>query len=167
LLRSHGQERKYYHTVVGLNYRTTDIQSAIGLVQLERLPDAVRRRRHNAHRLTEVLSSVAGIRTPHELGGSEHSFHQYTVVVERSRDGLIRDRLAADLNAVGIETAVHYPRPLHHQPALAGGEPTRPLPVAEALCESVLSLPVHPGVTDPDIDRIGDALRERVAARPG
>ncbi len=163
LLRSHGQEKKYYHTVVGLNYRTTDVQSAIGLVQLDRLPEALRRRRHNARRLTELLGTVEGIRPPHELDGTEHSYHQYTVVVDGTPDGQARDRLAADLKLAGIETAVHYPRPLHLQPALAGEGPLPALPVAEGLCGSVLSLPVHPGVADEDLDRIGHAVRGGLA----
>lgn len=162
LLRSHGQEHKYYHTLIGLNYRTTDVLSAIGLVQLERLPGLLARRRDNARRLTDALDSVEGIRPPKVLGRSEHAYHQYTVIVESDGDGSERDRVAADLKVAGVEAAVHYPRALHHQPALMNNGPAGPLPVAEALCNSVLSLPVHPALSTDDVDRIVQAVRESV-----
>ena len=165
LLRSHGQERKYYHTALGLNYRTTDVQSAIGLVQLERLPGLVGQRRANAQRLTELISGTPDIRPPVERTGTEHSYHQYTIVVEGEDGGSPRDRLAGELQTRGVETAIHYPRPLNHQPVLQRdcGQPQ--LPVSERLCQTVLSLPVHPDLTPAEVEAVGRAVRESL--RPG
>ncbi len=164
LLRSHGQERKYYHTIVGLNYRMTDVQSAIGLVQLERLPDLLRRRRANARRLSELLSCVAGIVPPTELAGTEHAYHQYTVVVDGGQDRSARDRVASKLLDRGVETAVHYPHPLHEQPVLRQ-EGERPhLPICERLSQTVLSLPVHPDLSPEDVETIGRAVEQSLRA---
>lgn len=167
LLRSHGQARKYYHTVLGLNYRTTDVHSAIGLVQLERLPQWVGRRRENAQRLNAGLSGVEGVETPRVLPGTEHAYHQYTILVPDSEDGTARDGIARRMQEGGVETGVHYPRPLHHQPVLQeDGDGELPsLPVSERLARTVLSLPVHPALSEADLDVVAQVTREAVAAR--
>lgn len=164
LLRSHGQEGKYYHTLLGVNYRTTDVNSAIGLVQLERLPGWVRQRRENAHLLSARLSSVDGVVTPREPAGTEHSYHQYTILLDDSEGGAARDRVAARMLERGVETGVHYPRPLHHQPVLQqdGGEVPE-LPVSERLARTVLSLPVHPGLSPRDVEVVAQAVQDSVA----
>jgi len=158
LLRSHGQTAKYYHPSLGLNYRMTDIAAAIGLVQLDLLAERVERRRKNAHELTERLAGVPGITTPLVQEGAEHSFHQYTILLDPTTIGADRDEFAKALNGDGIGTGVHYPRPLHQQPAFERcADPVR-LPIAESLTERVLSLPIHPDVGVPEIERIAEAV---------
>jgi perosamine synthetase len=168
LLRSHGQERKYHHTVLGLNYRLTDFQAALGLGQLDRLRVARESRRSNATRLSTLLQNVAGIRTPAVRPGTTHSYHQYTIVVDGPTAKLDRDKLAEGMHADGIETAVHYPEPIHRQPVFAAQSHSLHLPVAEALSRSVLSLPVHAALSDHDVTRVARSVVTSIekATRP-
>jgi perosamine synthetase len=164
LLRSHGETQRYVHTELGYNYRLTDIQAAIGLGQLERLADNVRVRRRNAAYLNERLADLPGVSLPFEPEGSEHAYHQYTVQIDPNSAGTTRDDLAKALEEAGIETAVHYPRPLHRQPLFASAD-TANLPTSERLAQRVLSLPIHPHLTISDLDRIALAVRNAVPAR--
>lgn len=161
LLRSHGQASKYFHTLIGLNYRLTDVQAAIGLVQLDRLPDWLEQRRANAVQLDARLRDVQGIRTPATRPGAEHAYHQYTVQVD-AEAGISRDELQGRLMDLGIQSGVHYPRPLHRQPVFAGEYGDLSLPVSERLAETVLSLPIHPGVGEAGIERIGASVRQAI-----
>jgi len=140
----------YAHARVGHNFRLTSIAAAIGIEQLEKLPDFVEARRANAARLTDALSGVTGVAAPVEPDGYRHSYHQYTV---RCED---REALSAHLDAAGVDTAIYYPTPVHEQPAYDGFDGT--FPHAERASEEVLSLPVHPGLTDADLDRVVEAL---------
>ena len=140
----------YEHVELGHNFRMTNVAAAIGLVQLEKLPGYVEARRRNAARLTEGLAD-APVETPVEPEGCKHAYHQYTV---RSQD---REALRSALSAEGVGSAVYYPTPIHRLPAYDGYDVSRP--VAEAAAEEVLSLPVHPEVTEADVDRIAAAVR--------
>lgn len=152
LLRNQGMERRYEHEIVGLNARMTDLAAAIGRVQLGHLPGWNDARRSHAATLTARLGDV--VQTPTVAAGVTHVFHQYTV---RHAD---RDGLAQHLSACGIETAVHYPRPVHRLPAYAAGPWNEAdLPQTERACREVLSLPVHPGLTGDDLDRIAVGVR--------
>jgi perosamine synthetase len=164
LLRSHGETQRYLHTELGYNYRLTDIQAAIGLGQLERLAYNVRVRRRNAAYLNTRLEDLPGVSLPFERDGAEHSYHQYTIQIDPDRAGTSRDALAKSLADSGVETAVHYPRPLHRQPLFAG-RATERLPISERLAERVLSLPIHPALTSADLERIALAVRSAVPAR--
>lgn len=152
LLRNQGMERRYEHEIVGLNARMTDLAAAMGRVQLTHLPRWNDARRSNAATLTARLDDV--VQTPTVAPGATHVFHQYTL---RHAD---RDRLAQHLSARGIDTAVHYPRPVHQMPAYAVGPwHEADLPQTQRACREVLSLPVHPGLTDDDLDRIAAGVR--------
>ncbi len=166
LLRSHGQSGKYLHTVLGYNYRMTDVEAAIGRSQLRRLPAMLERRARNAQLLGEGLAGLAGLRLPTVTAGGSHAWHQYTIVVDPDAAGMDRDELARRLAARGVPSAVHYPRGVHQQPAFAAlGPATLPCPVTETLASRVLSLPVHHGLTDEDVARIVAAVREVLAGR--
>jgi dTDP-4-amino-4,6-dideoxygalactose transaminase len=165
LLRSHGETQRYLHTELGYNYRLTDIQAAIGLGQLDRLADNVRARRQNTAFLNERLAGLPGVSLPFEQEGSEHAYHQYTIQVDPKIAGTTRDELARSLAASGIETAVHYPRPLHRQPIFAGRGNTETLPVSERLAERVLSLPIHPRLTTANLERIAFVVTSAIPAR--
>jgi len=164
LLRSHGETQRYLHTELGYNYRLTDIQAAIGLGQLERLADNVRVRRRNAAYLSERLADLRGVGLPFELEGSEHAYHQYTIQIDPEGARTSRNDLANALRASGIETAVHYPRPLHRQPLFASAG-TEDLPTSERLAERDLTLPNHQPHTKADLERIAIAVRNAVPAR--
>jgi perosamine synthetase len=158
LMRSHGAVEKYVHTMLGFNYRMTDVQAAIGLEQLRRLPGYLARRRENARLLTNGLVEVARVQPPIETVGGKHSFNQYCVLLGERGDATTRDAFALRLAAAGVETAVHYPRPLHHQPLFQSGGHTD-LPVSEDLARRIVALPVHPGISEPDVEVIVEAAR--------
>ena len=166
LLRSHGQTEKYYHPQLGLNYRMTDIAAAIGLGQLQKLPEYIRARRANAERLTASLSEVPGLTTPYVAPEVEHSFHQYTLRVDPNVMGVSRDEFADALRNERLGIGIHYPRPLHLQPAFDGIAKSVRLPVCEECSDTVLSIPVHPFVSESDLDRVIEAIKS-VAGRIG
>jgi perosamine synthetase len=146
LIRNHGQSQLYHHVASGYNFRMTELQAALGLVQLEKLPSWNRRRIENASYLTERLSNVV---TPRVKEGYEHVFHQYTVRVNHDRDGALEK-----LTQAGIGARVYYPLPVHQQPLYVELGFDDSLPVAERMSREVLSLPVHPGLTPEELDKI-------------
>jgi dTDP-4-amino-4,6-dideoxygalactose transaminase len=159
-LRVHGQGRHQYDAVrVGMNARLDTLQAAVLLAKLSIFEDEIVARQAIAARYHEALGDV--VRVPPVIEGATSVWAQYTVVVE---DG-DRDALARALRADGIATGIHYPTPLHRQPAYrhfptaAGG-----LPVAEHLSARVLSLPMHPYLDVPTQDRIVTSLRRALAS---
>ena len=150
----HGRTSGYEHASVGHNFRMTNIAAAIGCAQLDRLPDFVDARRRNAAGLTDRLEDIPDVTTPVEPNGYEHVYHQYTVRVPN------RDALREHLSNQEIGTGVYYPIPIHQQPAYEGA--SGPYPVSEAYAEEVLSLPVHPELDGPDLDRIAEATEGAV-----
>ena len=148
-----GEDAGYQHARLGHNFRMTSMAAAIGRVQLEKLPAYTRARRANAGRLTEVVEDVSGLVPPVEPAHTRHVFHQYTVRCAGSDRHAVRDHLANH----GVDTAVYYPTPIHHQPVYDGVEAD--VPAAERAAEEVLSLPVHPTLSTAELDRIADALR--------
>lgn len=148
MIRSHGMKRRYYHEMLGYNYRMTDIQAAIGLVQLERLPEFTEKRRQNAEYFNSKIESVI---TPTIKEGYCHVWHQYTVRINHGRD---RDAAVEQLTAAGIGTGIYYPIPAHHQPHVKDIVGEVSLPVSERLAKEVISLPVHPQLTQEDLNTI-------------
>jgi perosamine synthetase len=158
LLINHGQREKYLHTSLGYNYRMTDMGAAMGLVQLGKLDLMNARRVANARFLDENLRST-GLVTPLVRPDSVHVYHQYVVKVEKGAR-VSRDGLAHALAARGVGTAIHYPRPVHDQPLYRGRQGKDSCPVSSGLASSVLSLPVHPLVSEEDLDTIARAVAE-------
>ncbi len=155
-LRQHGESERYHHEILGYNYRMTDIAAAIGLAQLARVDGFNAARRRHAGMLSTGLAGSKGLTTPEELSGYGHVYHQYTV---RMADG--RDAMRSRLAACGIATGVYYPVPVHRQPVYGQrGYDRQSFPVAERMAREVLSLPVHPALTGPDLERIVRAVRE-------
>lgn len=165
LLRSHGEADRYRHVRLGFNFRTTDIASAIGLVQLSRLEKAVRTRQRNARILNEGLQGIPGLQTPELVRGAGHAFSLFTICIDRRQAGMSRDDLAKALRLRCIQSAVHYPLPLHRQPVFRGYGLDRDFPVSTRLAKSVLSLPVHPGVKEDDLRYIVQSVREILMRR--
>jgi len=150
LLRNHGQSQRYRHEVLGYHFRTTDIQAAIGLSQLDKLPTWNEQRIANARYLSERLQ---GVQMPVVRPGRRHVFHQYTIRASGDRQAL-----QEHLREQGIGTAIHYPCPIHHQPVYRSMGFDDVLPQAEAAGREVLSLPIHPALSQPDLDRIVAAV---------
>ena len=157
-LRSHGQTGKYLHTLVGYNYRMTDVEAAIGREQLKRLDSMVATRRRNAAILNVGLAEIAGIGPQRITPGCDSAWHQYSVVVDPKAFGCDRDTLADRLKERGIATGVHYPRGLHQQPIFEQLYGTSQLPHTEFLSENILALPVHHGLSEADCHEIVGAV---------
>jgi perosamine synthetase len=155
---NHGQEEKYLHTSIGYNFRMTDIGAAIGLAQLLKL-DAFNARRRETAAYYNTAISRPGIILPEVAPGVEHVYHQYVIrVTDEAR--FSRDQLAIALRERGIGTAVHYPIPLHRQPVFEECAAKGSCPVADRLAAEVLSLPVHPLVTDREREYISRCINE-------
>jgi len=152
LLRAHGMPERYVHTTFGLNMRMTDIQGALGRVQLERLAAGNARRRENAAFYTAELDGIDGLSLPRALPGREHVWHQYTVRVDSKREA-VRQRL----RDAGVGAEVYYPIPLHRQRAYAVDVS---LPTSEALAAEVLSIPVFPGLSDAERATVAKMLAD-------
>lgn len=150
LLREHGMKVRYHHDVVGYNFRLTDIAAAIGLAQLPKLDAYNERRRAIAARYDRELR---GVTTPTVRAGVTHVYHQYTI---RVRD---RDAFAERLKERGIGSAIYYPIPVHRQkPFVALGYGDGTYPVTDRLTEEVLSIPVHPSLSDGEVQQVLEAV---------
>ncbi len=147
---SHGTEKKYVHSMLGYNYRMTDIAAAIGLEQLKKLEHFNAARRRNASLLIKGLSSLPGLQLPAHHDG--HVFHQFTIRVTKDFP-LSREKVIDYLTENGIGSSVFYPIPIHQQEAYHEYN-HQALPVAERIAREVMSLPVHPSITENDIQKI-------------
>ena len=151
-LANHGQTRKYHHQHVGLNSRLDTLQAALLRVKLRHLPAATAARQAVAARYDAALTGISGLAIPFRDSRSTHVFHQYTIRVEEAGR---RNDLQHFLNRSGVPTMIYYPLPVHAQPAYAYlGYRAGQFPVAEQLCEAVLSLPIHPLLTAEQVDYI-------------
>jgi len=155
-IRMHGAGEDRYDIVrLGTNARLDTLQAAILLAKLEIFPEELERREAVARRYDEQLSGV--VATPERVAGARSAWAQYTIKVDRR--AAVANRLKAD----GIPTAIHYPKPLHLQPAYSRyGRGPGSLPVSEDLSSRVLSLPMHPYLEEPTVDRIAAAVRRAV-----
>ena len=165
LLRNHGQEARYYQIALGYNLRMTELQAAIGVAQIEKLEYFTQRRIANATYLTKQLTGI--VQTPVVRPGYRHVYHQYTIRIPSKRTELMME-----LRARNVDTTIHYPIPIHQQPfyrrqsslirvlspgkraAVKGGNPSAQLPVTERAAQQVLSLPVHPALSQEDLSTI-------------
>jgi perosamine synthetase len=160
MLRNEGMRERYQYETPGHNYRLTDVLAAIALPQLGHLGECNERRRSNAARLDRGLADVPGLVTPVVASGRAHVFHQYTVRVTGDAR-LDRDALAKRLAEHGIASGVYYPRVVFDYDCyrLHPNVTTAPVPRAERAAREVLSLPVHPQLSESDLDRIVDVVR--------
>lgn len=159
LLRSHGETDKYLHEMVGYNYRMNDITAAIGCSRLDRLVEQTKGRQRFATRYDVMIAALPtpGLEPIAVTPGAQAVYHLYVVKMDPARFTCTRDEFCAALKAEGVPTAVHYPRPLPKQPALArfGRQDT---PVADRLADQVFALPMHHDLTDEHFRVINDAL---------
>jgi perosamine synthetase len=167
LARSHGEESRYRHVRLGFNFRLTDFAAALGREQLRKLPAAIRRRCQNAAILARGLAGLPGIETPRTAPSAGPAFNVFTIRLDPEVLRISRDEFQIALVERGIETAVHYPLPLHRQPIFRGYGSDRDFPVSTRLAETVLSLPVHPGLSHRDLYYIVRGVREVAVSAAG
>lgn len=157
-LRNHGGARKYEHAEVGWNSRLDGIQAAALLCKLPHLDAWNEARRVAAAVYARTLADVEGLQLPATTAGAESVHHLYPV--ELIDPELERDDLIAHLRAHGIGSGIHYPLPVHHTKAFAHlGVQKGSLPVAERTQRRHLSLPMHPALTESEIEQVADAVR--------
>lgn len=166
MFRNQGIARPHVHEILGFNFRMTELQAALGLVQLDKLERNTARRRALAARYEAGLADT-GIGLPVTPPGRTHVFHRYPVFV-----GAGRDQIVARLRAEGIGVEVDHPVSLHRQPYVQERGIGADLPVTDRTAGGSLSLPIYPGLTYAEQDRIVLAVRaavsgQRLEAPPG
>ena len=154
LLRNQGMERRYENEVVGFNCRMTDLHAAIGRVQLTKLAGWTKQRQENAAFLD---ANLRGVVVPPVAPGATHVYHQYTIRVPEDRDGFA----TALQQEYGVGSGVYYPIPNHRLPSFGL---TLDLPETERAAREVLSLPVHPSLTQGDLERVVEAVNALAGA---
>lgn len=159
MLRDHGQERKYHHALIGWNGRMDGIQGAVLRVKLKRLAAANSARQIHARLYDELLDPIKQVIAPIEAKDRKHVYHVYAV---RVRD---RDRVMKSLSDRGIGCGVHYPTPIHLQPAYESlGHKPGDFPVAEKCAQEFLSLPMFPEMTGAQVQAVVGEIRSLVKA---
>ena len=153
LLRSHGEGARHHHEMPARTDRLDGLQAAILSVKLRHLDEANQRRREAGAALSAALAGTSVLTPAPVAADGDHVYHLYVVRSES------RDELRAHLDAEGVAAAIHYPTPIHLQPAYADlGQGPGSLPVAERLAGEILSLPIFPTISTPEIDRVAAAV---------
>ena len=165
-MRSHGQTGKYYHTMLGLNYRMTDVEAAIGREQLKRLDDMLAVRHRNGQMLKEALEPIPGISPQVTTPDTTHAYHLFCLRVNEDVFGCHRDQLVTAMNERGVQTGIHYPRGLHKQPILQEICGETDLPVCDLLSNEIMAIPVHHGLSEADTLKIIDVITECQSLAP-
>jgi len=160
ILRVHGGKPKYYHALIGGNFRIDELQAAVLNVKLPHLDDWTAARQRNAgfyDRAFARAELVGTVHTPQTRPGMRHIYNQYVVRV-RGRDALRRA-----LESSGVGTEVYYPVPLHLQKCFASlGYAPGSMPVSEAAAKETLALPIYPELTEEQIRTVGQTVRDFV-----
>lgn len=155
VLRAHGEKPKNTHHVVGFNYRLEALQAAILNVKLKKLDKWNEMRRNAAKKYNEVLDGIEGLILPKEMPYAKHIYHLFVARVQE------RDKVQNFLKENEIFTGQHYPVPVHLQPASSFfGFKQGDFPVAEKLAKEIFSLPMHPFLTEEEIEFVGEKLKE-------
>ena len=163
MVRTHGEERPYWVSRMGNNYRMTELAAAMGTVQLRKLSSLVDRRRENAKVLTEQLGTSGKLMTPIEPDEMRHAWYLYTVRVRGANAGK-RNKIVEKLRNKNIEIGVYYETPVHLLPLyrdVCGGKRGM-LPETERAARQVFSLPVHPAMTPEDVMYVADNVKKAI-----
>lgn len=157
-LRTHGEGKTRYEVLrTGMNGRLDSIQAAVLLAKLAVFPEELQARERIARVYDQRLGNAVTI--PKRVADSTSAWAIYAILLA---DEATRDRVQATLKADGVPTAIYYPRPLHRQPAYSAQHDGSGLPVSEDLAGRILALPIHPDLTDADVDRICEAVLSAV-----
>jgi dTDP-4-amino-4,6-dideoxygalactose transaminase len=155
MLANHGRWQKYKHLIEGFNYRLDALQAAVLSVKLRHIEEWTLKRRQVASRYTELLSDLEEVTLPHAASDVEHVYHLYVVQVPK------RDEITEYLREHGVMAQLHYPIPLHLQPAYEYlGMQAGSLPATEAMAKRCISLPTFPELTDEQIQQVAATLKE-------
>jgi dTDP-4-amino-4,6-dideoxygalactose transaminase len=159
--RDHGRTTKYEHDEIGYGERLDGLQAAILGAKLPHLNDWNAARHRHAEYYNQALAGIEGITTPPEMSGARHIYHIYCIRVDGDRDAILKE-----LNARGIGAGIHYPVPLHLQPALADhGWKLGDFPITEQAAKSIISLPIYPEMTMDQLSQITEELADIVGAQ--
>lgn len=154
-IMAHGQDRRYHHPVIGINGRLDAIQAGVLLAKFKHFPDEIKKRFEAGMYYTGKLNKIDGVKTPVIADKNTHVFAQYSIEVDK------RDALVDGLKEMGIPSAVHYPVPLHLQPAFNYlGYNKGSFPVAEAVASRIMSLPMHPFIEKTEQDEVVGAIND-------
>lgn len=155
MLRNQGGVVRYQNEIVGFNNRMTDIHAAIGRVQVTKVEGWTAQRRKNAAYLD---ANLKGVITPYVRPGSEHAYHQYTIRIDgaTSED---RDKAIELIKSGGVGCDVYYPTPIHRLPSFSS---VHDLPVTEKIVKEVISIPVHPSLTQAELEQIVSVINDVV-----
>jgi UDP-2-acetamido-2-deoxy-ribo-hexuluronate aminotransferase len=157
IIANHGQAKKYYHSVIGVNSRLDSLQAAILNVKLKKLDDYAAARRQAANFYDEAFKNAEQLQTPVRQANSTHVFHQYTLKVESGK----RDLLQKHLEENDVPSMIYYPLPLYSQDAFKNyAAADFALPTTEKLCDSVLSLPIHTEMDGETLSYIVNCVKE-------
>jgi UDP-2-acetamido-2-deoxy-ribo-hexuluronate aminotransferase len=163
MLANHGQSRRYYHDLIGVNSRLDSIQAAILDIKLRHLDTYNEARRAAADYYDAAFEGVKGLTIPYRSSFSTHVFHQYTLQLEGKR----RDALVEKVQQSGVPCMIYYPVPLYRQRAFSNWvEPDFSLPVTESLCQQVFSLPIHSELTNDIQDEIISVVLDAIDSTP-
>ena len=158
-LRNHGQSEPYVHSLLGCNWRITEMQAAIGRVQVTKLSGILARKLALAERLDRLIEGLPGVQTPTVRPDRDHVHMLYTVKLDSGP--AMRDAVIDEMERRGIETRVYFP-PVHRQPIFVGTSPA--LPVTEDVAGRILSLPIHSRLTFDELEEVAEALAETIGA---
>jgi dTDP-4-amino-4,6-dideoxygalactose transaminase len=154
LLRAHGDDARYHHVLIGLNYRLTEIAAILGIDQINKLNDFLKRRKECGLYLRDNISKIEGLIPQKTLNNVEHSYSYFSLKMDLEKFNCTRDKFIETLKAENIDCAVHYPIPLTKQPAILDLYTPEPCPVSDEISECIFSLPMHPALTDLDLENI-------------
>ncbi|MDT8782473.1 MAG: DegT/DnrJ/EryC1/StrS family aminotransferase [Candidatus Bathyarchaeota archaeon] len=157
MVRTHGEKAKYQSLMLGTNYRMTEIQAAIGIVQLGRLPEFLNKRLKNAYKLNKNLEKTEKIKLPQKLNNRTHSWYLYTVRIKDASEEK-RNKIITQMHTNGIGAEAYYPTPINKMTYYREKFGTFDLPETEIAAKQVISLPIHPKVTEEQIDYISETL---------
>jgi perosamine synthetase len=157
MIRTHGEKAKYASEMLGNNYRMSELQAAIGNVQMTKLPSFIAKRRRNAEQLTKILQESKKLILPYETKDRQHSWYLYTARLIEGTENQ-RNKLLDDLKAKGIGAEAYYVNPVNTMPFYRDNYGAQALPETEKAAKQVFSLPIHPGVTEEEIKFIGETV---------
>lgn len=156
MLRSHGEEGRYNHVILGNNYRLSEIHCAIGIKQLELLNLFIEKRRRIAEIYNHAFKDNKKIILPNEMENAKHSYHLYVIRVDKNK----RDNLIKELVKENIFLGIHYPTPVHKQPVILKIMKTPKLNVTEKVSKEIVSLPIYPTLKKEDVLMIADKINK-------
>jgi perosamine synthetase len=157
MIRTHGEKAKYSSLMLGTNYRMSEIQAAIGNVQLQKLPSFIEKRRQNSVQLTKILAKNSKLMLPYESKDRLHSWYLYTAKLQDGTENE-RNHHVEGLKKKGIGAEVYYINPVHQMPFYRENFGSTKLPETEKASKQVFSLPIHPGVTIDQVQFIGETV---------